>query len=71
MFDILRKKRGMKLKLCPQMEYEEKTFLWKNHAENLHQKLFPDPFIILVNKPKQPLHARNYLKSKIFLKEDY
>ena len=20
------------------------TFLWKNHAENVHQKLVPDPF---------------------------
>ena len=25
-------------------------FLWKNHAENVHQKLVPDPFFILVNK---------------------
>ena len=23
------------------------------------QKLVPDPFLILVNDPKQPLHARN------------
>ena len=28
------------------------TFLWKNHAENVHQKLVPDPFIILLNNPK-------------------
>ena len=25
------------------------------------------PFLILVNKPKQPLHARNSFKNKIFL----
>ena len=25
----------------------------KNHAENVHQKLIPDPFLILVNNPKQ------------------
>ena len=31
----------------------------------MHQKLVPDPFLILANNPKQPLHARNVLK------EDY
>ena len=31
-------------------------FYEKNHAENLHQKLVLDPFLILVNNPKQPLH---------------
>ena len=39
------------------------TFLWKNHAENVHQTLVPDPFFILVNNPMEPLHARNSLKS--------
>ena len=24
----------------------------KNYAENVHQKLIPDPFLILVNNPK-------------------
>ena len=38
----------------------------KNHAENVQQKLVPDPFLILVNNPKQPLHARNYFKNEIF-----
>ena len=33
----------------------------------MHQNLVPDPFFILVNKPKQPLHARNSFKNKIFL----
>ena len=42
----------------------------EKHAENVHQKLVPDPFLILVYNPKQPLHARNSFKSKI-LKEDY
>ena len=41
-------------------------FYGKNHAENLHQKLVPDPFFILVNNLKQPLHARNSFKNKIF-----
>ena len=33
---------------------------YRNHAENLQQKLVPDFFKILVNNPKQPLHVRNY-----------
>ena len=32
----------------------------------MQQKLVPEVFIILVNNPKQLLHARNYFKSKIF-----
>ena len=32
----------------------------------MQQMLVPDLFIILVYNPKQPLHARNYFKSKIF-----
>ena len=42
------------------------TLLWKNYAENVHQKLVPDPFLILVSTPKQSLHARNSFKNKIF-----
>ena len=37
----------------------------ENHAEIVHQKLVPDPFLVLVNNPKQPLHAINSFKSKI------
>ena len=29
-------------------------------------KLAVDPVFILLNNPKQPLHARNYFKNKIF-----
>ena len=43
-----------------------KEHLFKNYAENMHQKVVPDPFFILVNNPKQPLHARNSFKNKIF-----
>ena len=35
------------------------------HAENKHQKLVPDSFLILVNNPKHPLHARNSFKNKL------
>ena len=38
----------------------------EKYAENVDQKLAPDPFFILVNNPKQPLHASNYFKNKIF-----
>ena len=38
----------------------------ENHGENVHQRLVTDPFLILVNNLKQPLHARNYFKNKIF-----
>ena len=40
----------------------------ENHAENVHQKLVPHPFLILVNNPKQPLYARNYFENKVFWK---
>ena len=37
----------------------------ENHAENVHQKLVPDLFFILINNPKHPLHVINSFK-KIF-----
>ena len=43
-------------------------FLWKDHAENVHQKLARDPFLILVSNPKQLLHAINSFLNKIFWK---
>ena len=47
-------------------ELYKEHFLWKNHAENLHQKLAPDLILILLNNPKQPLQARNSFKNKLF-----
>ena len=41
-------------------------FYGKNHAENMHQNLVPDLFLILINNPKQPFVARNYFENKIF-----
>ena len=38
----------------------------KNQTENVQQELVPDPFVILVNNSKQPLHARNSFKNEIF-----
>ena len=55
------------------LEYHIKNIFIENHAENVKQKIVPDllgtiilDLIILVNNPTQPLHARNYFKSKIF-----
>ena len=39
------------------------------NAENEHQKLVTDLFLTLVNKPKQPLHARNSFENKVFFDE--
>ena len=38
----------------------------ENYPENVHQKLAPDPFLILLHNPKQPLHARDFFKNKVF-----
>ena len=38
----------------------------KNHAKYVFQKLLSDPFFILVNNQKQPLHARNPFKIRYF-----
>ena len=43
-----------------------KEHFYGNHAENGNQKLVPEPFFILVNNLKQPLHARNSFENKIF-----
>ena len=45
---------------------KQKIFSWENHAEKLHKKLVPDLFIIFVNNPKQPLHARNSFKKRYY-----
>ena len=38
----------------------------ENHAENVHQKLAPDPFLILLNNLKQTLYAGNSFENKKF-----
>ena len=54
----------MTLKLYLLIEYSVRNIFLEN-AENVQQKLVPCSFSILINNPKQPLHARN-LKNKIF-----
>ena len=45
-----------------------KHYYGKNHAENVYQKLVPDPFLVLPNNPKQILHAGNSFENKTFWK---
>ena len=47
---------------------DKERFIEKSCRKNVQQKLVPNLFIILINNLKQPLHARNYFKSKIFRK---
>ena len=63
---MLRRKKGMALKLYQLIKYKIKNILWKNDAENLHQRLVPGSFLIWVNNPKQALYSRNSFKNKTF-----
>ena len=56
----------MILKLNQLIEYQVGKFLWKRHVENVHQKLFLYPLLILVNNSKQRLHTRNCSKNRVF-----
>ena len=67
MFDIVRRKKRYDIEtLSIYRVLNKKKTLQKNHAENVRQKLFSGSFFNFVNKPKQPLHARNPLKNKYF-----
>ena len=68
LFDILRRKKDITLNFANWKSIKSGTFLCKNDAENMHQKLVLDPFLVLVNNPKQPLYGRNCFKNKIFWK---
>ena len=58
--------KGMTLTLSTDSVLNKEHFYGKNDTENVLQKLVPKPFLIYVNNPKQPLHARNSFKNKIF-----
>ena len=54
----------MTFKTCQLIEYYViRTFSWKNHAEIIHRKPVQEPYLILMNNPEQPLHARNCFKN--------
>ena len=48
------------------MEKSSEHVYQKLVLENVHQKLVPDPFFILVNNPKQQLLERNSFKMRYF-----
>ena len=60
--DILRRKKGIMTEFLSIDRVLARNIFMENHAENVPQKLVPDPFLILVNNPKQPLHTRNYFE---------
>ena len=45
---------------------KSRTFLWKNHAENMQQKLVPGLCIILVNNPNNHCMQKSVLKVRYF-----
>ena len=50
----------MRLKLCSLIEY------YKSHAENVHQSLVPDPFLILVNTQNKHYMQEIYFEGRYF-----
>ena len=58
----------MTLKLCPLIEYNIRNIFMEKSNRECAPKASPRPFFILVNNPKQSLHARNSFKNKIFSK---
>ena len=68
LFDILRRNKVWYWNFVHRWCIRSRTFSKKNHTENVQQKLVIELFIILVNNPKQPLHARNFLKVRYFEK---
>ena len=67
LLDILRRKKDMTLNFANWLSNKE-YFYGKNHAENVHHNQVAEPFLVLVNNAKQPLHARNCFKNKKFWK---
>ena len=58
----LGKEKRYDIETLPVDRVLNKKHFMEYHSENVHQKLVPDPLLILVNNPKQPLHTRNYFK---------
>ena len=41
-------------------------FSGKTYTENVYLKVVPDPFLMLVNSPKQLMHASNSFENETF-----
>ena len=65
---LVKEKRNDTETLSVYRVLNKEHFILENYAANAHQRLIPDLFLILVNKPKQPLLAINSFKNKIFWK---
>ena len=71
MFDSLRSQKRYDIETLSINTVLNKEHLYeKNHAENVHQKLIPALFLILVNNQTQPLQARNFFYKSDILKEN-
>ena len=44
---------NFELEFCQLIEYYVRDIFMENDAKNVHQKLVLDPFLVLVNNPKQ------------------
>ena len=58
----------MTLKLCPLIEYLTRNIFMEKSCKKYAPKAGPRLLFILINNPKQSLHARNSFKNKIFWK---
>ena len=67
MFDILQKRYDIEMLPVDRVLTKEHLYE-KSHAENVHQKWNPDPFLILLKNPKQSLHAKNSFVNQTFWK---
>ena len=66
----LEKEKIYDIETCELIEYYiVGTFSWERHAEIMHWKPVQDPFLILVNNPKQPSHTRNCFKNSRYFEK--
>ena len=62
------KEKRYNIELCQFIEYYVRSIFMEKWCWKCAPKLVLDPFLVLLNNPKQPLHARNCFKNKIFWK---
>ena len=68
MFDVLRMKKGIMLKLWPLIQYQIRNIFMEKSCRKWAPNASPRPLCNFVNNLKQSLHARNSFKNKIFWK---
>ena len=70
-FNILRRKEGLILKLGQLIEYHKRKYSRKRYAQSVHQKLVPEPYLILINGYKYSLCIQETLLEIRWFKEYY